>query len=266
MKYYDTTADGHLSIDVPALARDVVLFIAVPSYKECKSEFTQALTQLGEFLTAHRIRHYLHFHRGDSVPDLARNMCVATFLSHANANRLLWLDDDLYWPSPDVILRYLALDLDVIGGNYPKKYLFWERLHQAVLSTPNLSTLPPNDAIRCLQWASADMTAKTLPDGRRLEKLVEASRLPGGFTLVQRSVYERIIAARPDLKFSTGNDDPINANLYAFYRHTLQDGEWLGEDYYFSELARACGVTLWKDTETQIAHIGTYVYMGDPAR
>ena len=264
--YYTITPAGERMIDRTAVAKDMILFVAVPSYKECKSEFSQALTLLGEFLTANRIRHLVHFHRGDSVPDMARNMCVAEFLRRKDCNRMLWLDDDLYWPSPDVLLRYLALDQDVIGGNYPKKMLFWDKLWNAIVTTPELAQLPMRDGIRLLKNAAVEMTAKAKPGGRRIERLVEADRLPGGFTLVKRDVYEQIAAARPDIKYSLGNGDPINEHLFAFYRHVIKDGEWLGEDYYFSELARACGLTLWKDDETEIAHIGTYVYTGDPTR
>lgn len=265
-KYYKTTDTGLMSVDMAALAKDVVLFIAIPSYKECKSEFTQALTQLGEFLTANRIRHLIHFHLRDSVPDWARNMCVANFLQFPHATHFLFLDDDLFWPSPDFIVRYLALDVDVLGGNYPKKFLFWDKIHAAILAAPDFASLPKTDAIRLMQWAGVDMTARTKPDGKMHEKLVEATRLPGGFTLIKREVFERIIEARPDLKYDTGTGEPVDEFLYAFYKHTIKDGEWLGEDYNFSELCRSVGVTIWKDTETQIAHIGAYIYSGDPAK
>lgn len=260
MKYYTITERG-MEIDVPALSKNVRLFIAVPSYKECKSEFTQCVAHLFSLLSATRIPAKLHFHRGDSVPDLARNMCVAEFLL-SGCTHLLFLDDDLNF-NPDEVLRYLALDLDVIGGNYPKKFLFWERVIDRALQT-DWQTLPKLDAIRALQHAGLDMAGKPKPGGRRLDMVVEADRLPAGFLMIQRQVFDRIVATRPSIKFSTGTDMPCDPHLYAFFRHTLKDGQWLGEDYHFSELCRECGVTIWLDGQAQLTHIGTYAYAGDP--
>ena len=262
-RYYTITPEG-MSIDVKKLSQDVTLFFAIPTYKETKSEFTQCLMMLDGFLAVRGIRRKTHFHRGDSVPDLARNMCVAEFLK-SGCTHMMFLDDDIHFAKDDV-LRYLALDVDVVGGNYGKKYLFWDKILSAVRFCPEFDTMPDEDAIRMMQHAGVEMTAKTKPGGKQMDKLVEADRLPGGFLMIKRTVFERIMAARPDIHFTTGHsEDAINPYLFAFFRHVVQDGQWLGEDYYFSELCQACGITIWKDTEAQLAHIGTYVFTGDPA-
>lgn len=264
MKYY-TITDRGMEIDAPKLARDVRLFIAVPSYKECKSEFTSSIDELAGLLVGLRIQTMKHYHRGDSVPDLARNMCVAEFLL-SGCTHMMFLDDDIKFRAEE-ILRYLALDLEVFGGNYPKKFFFWERAVRRA-QKPDFQHLSEVEGIAIMQHEGLDWASKPKVGGKRMiaEAVAEADRLPAGFLMIQRGVFDRIIAARPSLKFGTGADMPCDPYLYAFFQHTLEGGQWLGEDYHFSDLCRECGVTIWLDGQARLEHIGTYAYAGDPLR
>ena len=255
-------ADNHMTINTGTIAKEVSLFIAVPSYKETKSEFTQSLCELTGFLSAHRIQHKVHFHRGDSVPDLARNLCVANFLL-SPCTHLFFVDDDLHFRKDDV-LRMIAMDVDVISGSYAMKYLFFEQLREKIIATTDFATMDKQDAINLLITGGIEMTAKPTKDGKTMHGAREADRIPGGFCVIKKAVFQRIIQMHPELHFETGNKDDVNPWLYQFYKHRVVDERWVGEDFSFSDLCRQCGITLWQDTEAVLSHIGSFAFTGDP--
>jgi hypothetical protein len=255
MKHYTLGEDDKLIIDVPTMAKNVSLFIATPAYGRVTSEYTASLVRLIQFLNGKGIRAKIHWHRGSSACDLARCMCVAEFLS-SGMTHMLFIDDDLHWIENEVI-RMLAMDLPVYGGTYPKKYLFWDNIIKAA----------KDGRFDDLVTAGVQMTHKVLEGGKTGYGYAEAERLPGGFLLMQRWVFEQIIDKRPDLKFKINDTDKINEWMYAFFQHTLdlKAGTWNGEDYYFCDLCRSCGIDVYVDTLNRITHIGSYAYTGDPA-
>jgi glycosyltransferase involved in cell wall biosynthesis len=82
--------------------------------------------------------------------------------------------------------------------------------------------------------------------------LVEAARLPAGCLLIRATVFDQL--QRP--YFRCAYDEAT--------------GLVLGEDFWFSDLVRSCGFTLWCDMtlSRQIGHLGLhrFVHKDDPAR
>jgi hypothetical protein len=84
------------------------------------------------------------------------------------------------------------------------------------------------------------------------EGLVEASRLPAGCLLIQACVFDRLKAPY----FRCGYNEAV--------------GEVLGEDFWFSDMVRSLGFSLWCDMELSrsIAHLGVqrFIHTDGPGR
>lgn len=169
--------------------------------------------------------------------DAARNLITADFLSDTAATHLLWVDADMSF-DPDDIYRLILHDKDVIGGMYPTK------------------SFPPRYCAQVLREAAGSNGWNTR-DG-----LVPVARLGMGFTLIKRSVIEKMIAAHPERKFTDSN-----RTLHALWATGLDEARnWVGEDYRFCDLWRRIGGEVWADPNMVVNHIGQFNFSADRQR
>jgi hypothetical protein len=90
-----------------------------------------------------------------------------------------------------------------------------------------------------------------------------------GFLLIKRGVFERMMQAYPELKFSTIHSSPRPTHG-ADYRYALFDcmidpetGIYLSEDYAFCRRWRAIGGELWLDLNSELTHTGNHHFKGN---
>jgi hypothetical protein len=92
-----------------------------------------------------------------------------------------------------------------------------------------------------------------------------------GFQLIKRHVFEKLIAAHPELKFKAihtlTNETPTADHLYALFECAIdaQSGAYLSEDYAFCRRWRALGGEIWLDLQSRLTHAGMSYYDGDCA-
>jgi hypothetical protein len=86
-----------------------------------------------------------------------------------------------------------------------------------------------------------------------------AQDLPTGFMLIRRAALDKIRPEVPDV-----DDDmpgPTYGQPYHVYFSDGIDGrQMLSEDWFFSRLARKCGVEAWIDCRAELKHIGRHTY------
>ena len=70
---------------------------------------------------------------GDSLITRARNRLVNRFLGRPGLSHLLFIDADIGF-SPDQAFRLLASGHSVVGGVYPLKNIFWDRIASGALT------------------------------------------------------------------------------------------------------------------------------------
>ena len=256
-------------MDARVMARDLSLFIASPSYAGPESEYSMSLMQTIGEMNKCGIANKVHWHRGNSAPDLARCMCAAEFMK-SGMTHMLFVDDDTHWHGPEVV-RMMAMGLPVLGGTYPRKFIFWDKVYDAVMAA-DFKSMTKEDAINLLATSGVLMTHNLKPDGKRITypdgKVIaaESERLPGGALMIQRWVFEQIFQQKPELKFRIDDKSDINEWMYACFQHVITEGQWLGEDFYFSDLCHQCGIETYADCLSQITHFGKYGYYGDPSK
>lgn len=198
---------------------------------------------------------------GDSLITRSRSVLVSRFLDNPRATHLMFIDADIAF-APDQFLRLLRLDKDFAAGAYPLKQIDWRALPgRAVKGEP-------------LSGAGLSYVGQICAgDQLRFESgFATATYAGGGFQLIKRQVFHRLIGAHPELKFKSvhtlTNERPSDDNLYALFECAIdsQSGAYLSEDYAFCARWRALGGRIWLDLQSRLTHAGMSHYEGDCTR
>lgn len=215
--------------------------ICTPAYGGMMhASYVSSLALLMHKATKHGLHLTLHLVGQHSLITFARNHLVSTFLGRADATHLLWIDADVGF-SWEGVKRLLLADLDFVGGLYPRK-----AFPLTYVCNPFIQHLKPD-----------------------LNGLAEVRHLPTGFTLVKRRVFEKMIAAYPEMKrkvYDEGRPEvqKLNDNLYGFYDTGVSavDGFDQTEDYAFCERWSAIGGRIFADTQITLTHTGPHQFGG----
>jgi hypothetical protein len=209
------------------------VFVAVPVYRELPHEFVMCWLQLVQdrdlsFELSGR------FLQGEGLIPRARNRLTADFLA-TDCTHLLFIDCDLIFRVEDVE-RLATHDEGVVGGFVPIK-----RDGELLLASEALSDPPP-------------------PDERGLIPL----RYIGGFLLVRRDVFEKMLAVYGDeIAYRCDRTGRVEHDFWrvGIYRpRREQPGRYLSEDWYFLQNAIDLGFKVYGDTHVVLKHIGTIPY------
>lgn len=200
----------------------------------------------------------------ESLIPRARNMLVKAFLNHPDYTHLLFIDADIRFDPYD-ILKLLEIDKEVIGMPYAKKLIDWESIRQQSenangrLSKELLSKCGFSYILRCLE--NQDTTSP----------VYEAQEIGTGIMMIQRSVFEKMIPAYPDL-YALSDDtsrfklDDIEGRKYYLFFETMLDPDskrYLSEDYAFCRRWRDIGGNIYVYLPVNTVHYGSYAYEYD---
>jgi hypothetical protein len=202
------------------------------------------------------------FRNGDSLVTRSRNDCVAYFLSNPRFTHLFWIDADIGY-SPEAAFRLLLSDHDVAAGVYPLKNEDWPA-----------NGVPEGTTRKSFEALYARYTVNTGRLGEDVELVIDADgfmkvrEAPTGFMCIKRRVFDRLIAAYPDLQYvpdwpkGTVPEDGVH---YRFF-DVMVDPEtrrYLSEDYGFCRLWEKLGGEMYIDANSNLSHKGGRLYTGD---
>jgi hypothetical protein len=159
----------------------------------------------------------------------ARNRAVQTMLRHPDITHILFLDSDMSWAEGDAVTKMLEMDRDVIAAGYLTRSL----------ESPNWTFVKPNEVPDLDEQGNIRVVA-----------------LPTGFFLAKRSVFERIIAARPDLKVIFHPEDTDATDMYLFFdaRRRKNTFKYQTDDFGFCETWEDMGGEMWLYPNVTITH------------
>lgn len=168
--------------------------------------------------------------KGSAIVTKARDEVLHLFLE-SDADRLLWIDDDMLWTVDD-FLRLLALSTryDVIGASY------------AARKDPPTFYIKLNDE-------------NTIESDEHGMLKVEGMGL--GFTMVRRHVIEELVATKPKMR-----DQLSGKQMASVFRTDIYNGNFRGEDMAFFADVRELGYDVYLDPAIQLQHVGTKHYTG----
>jgi hypothetical protein len=191
---------------------------------------------------------------GNTVISQARNELVGRFL-RSNAEWSFWVDSDVFIPygkadpfvgytriqkgrsfaEHNTLLRMMSHNKPLVGGVYAGRFRRAPLTIQPDLEPRNVHDQRVSQALR---------------DGKPAGGLQPVNWVAAGLMLVHRAVFEKIADSFPFQGAFPG------AN-YPFFIQT----ETVGEDVYFCQQAKACGIQAWLDTDVRAGHIGLSFFM-----
>ncbi len=174
----------------------------------------------------------IHIDRfSDSLPSRARNRAAAHFLRETTRDYLFFIDSDIIFEKEHIDMM-MESDEPVLAGIYCKKSKGIE---------PCINTLPGTPDTPCGGYQ-------------------EIARAGTGYLRIHRSVFEKMK--------DVGADNPNWAKYYRnhgvdeweFFPVGVVNEEYLSEDWYFCDRARALGFKVMLDTRVQLRHEGSAIF------
>ena len=203
------------------------------------------------------------FRVGDSLVTRVRNHCVAVFLADPQWTHLMWVDADIGF-SPMAMFRLLLSDYDVAAGIYPLKRENWPAEGVPAGTTErDFRQLYTHYTVNSGRNGDTHINLHITPDG-----FMKVREAPTGFMLIKRDVFNRMMAAYPDLRFTPDLTDAIPDHFYYRFFDVMMDPEnnrYLSEDYGFCRLWERLGGEIYVDANSNLSHQGGKIYRGDYA-
>jgi hypothetical protein len=213
----------------------------------------------------------IEFCRNDSLVSRARNNLVAKALNDPKVTHVMFIDNDIIW-EPMSIIKLLIADKALIGGVYPLKNYFWNKLTEpdiikSWIDAKNGSIV--KDVLSdegLIQNKLLNYNLNLLPEGLQISNNIGRVRhIATGFMMIQRSTLEKMFQAFPSTKYT---DDisflrpEENKFAYALFDCGVEDNHYYSEDWMFCSRWSKMSGEIWVDISINLTHIGIERYVG----
>ncbi len=201
------------------------------------------------------------FRVGDSLVTRVRNQCVSMFLADPQWTHLMWVDADIGY-SPEAMFRLLLSGYDVACGIYPLKRENWpDEGIPAGMTEAEFRASFTHYTVNTGQVTDPNIPLHVQEDG-----FMKVREAPTGFMLIKRSVFDRLIAAYPELRYTPDMADARTEDLHYRFFDVMVDpesGRYLSEDYGFCRLWERIGGEIFVDANSNLSHQGGKIYRGN---
>lgn len=214
------------------------ILLAVPCYGGIVSdETTRGLYNSAKFFDRAGIRNELILVANESLISHGRSNIANFFINNTEHSHIMCIDADIGF-FPEDIAKLMELNVEFATAPYSMK------------------TVPPK--------YNFGLTANT----EWLDnKACTVSHIGTGFQLVNRSVFEKIAKAYPELRCIPNTtrqlSDKEKQNSYHYYDTMLINGQMIPEDFSFEKRWRNIGGKIWMRPDIKLHHIGSHVFTGD---
>jgi hypothetical protein len=220
------------------------------------------------------IQFVVDFCKNDSLVSRARNNLVAKAMSRKETTHLLFIDNDISWTPTDVFKLLLA-DKYLVGGVYPLKKYYWDRLAENGVGNTfvkenlekkakhGLTNIPDEDII---QNNLLRYNVNFIDNVLQIEKnLTKVKHIATGFMMIKRATIEKMSEQFPETKyvddvgFLSGNENDF---AYALFDCGVEEGHYFSEDWLFCHRWMNMGGNVYLDVSINLTHTGTEEYKG----
>jgi hypothetical protein len=230
------------------------LMVAVPTHSgSLVVEAAEALLSLQQLVLERGGSLIFHHERGAMI-NVVRNAIVAEFME-SDADLLLMLDADTA-VHRQTFARMIDLGQPFVGCVYPKRQFDWTKVDLSIAGDVDELLYQASKFVGFLDQDDAGRV--NVVDGFAL-----ATQIGGGAILLRREMFERMMAAYPELEgkgFEAGTKYSFN---WGFFNSVLVDGLPQSEDISFCMRWRAIGGEIWADIASPVMHVGQYQYAGN---
>ena len=227
------------------------IYIATPMYGSmCHARYTEALIHLTHKLRTLGYLCCYNYVVNESSIERARNELVAHFLHNTDCTHLLFIDADISFDADDV-MRLIAANVDVVAGMYPKKYINWDRLKDAIKQGKQGQDL---------QYAAHDYSFIS-HSGVRIDinanrtDLVEVDGAGTGMMLIRRSVLQQL-AKGVDIYTPSAGISAYKTVPYLF-KCGIDNNKFSTEDANFCRLWTNAGGKIYIAPWMKLCHTGS---------
>jgi hypothetical protein len=186
--------------------------------------------------------------------DRARSVLASFFLHRTQFSHMLFLDDDMGFDIDDVMRMFDWPQHDVVAAMYGSKNIDWARIRQAVLKHPDVH---PSQLEQIAGRTDGMYTFlhETDSPAEALQAPMPVREIGTGIMLISRACLQRLAnAGIPVAAPDASSDFPV----HEFFRQKVIDGRLVGEDFYFCNLVREHGGTVYGCAWPRIVHSGPY--------
>lgn len=196
----------------------------------------------------------------ESLISRARNAAVAQFMSDPEATHILFIDSDVVF-TPEDVLKLFHVNQPVVAASYPQKWLDEAKMKKVF----TMQEVPQDPLALCTRLPVHFI------QGQAISPVMEAEYVATGFLLIQRKVFETMMQAYPERKYTNDIDGYMSADADLFYDffpvhiHPVTR-KYESEDYGFSRLWRETGGKIWIATDVTLVHRGWYGFPANAYR
>jgi len=260
------------------------IYILTPSYGgTVYVNYLCSLMKTVELFNKMNIQFQIEFCKNDSLISRARNNLIAKAMTTRDTTHIMFIDSDIAWEPIDIV-KLLMSEKELVGGVYPLKHYYWEKLvpsSQANIKSEKTQTPVEKwlDKHHKNQHLHSTVSESEMIQQNLLKyninylsnylsihhNLTEVKHLATGFMLIQRSVIERMIEAYPekkyvdDVSFLQGDE---NDYAYALFDCGVEDGHYYSEDWMFCHRWKNLGGSIFVDVSIRLTHTGVEDYKG----
>ncbi|WP_374469504.1 hypothetical protein [Phenylobacterium sp.] len=229
------------------------IYLAAPCFGgQVNLFFMQSVLRLQEACEARGVGLHVELLPSDPLITRARSRLAASFLAHAEATHLLFVDADIGF-APENAFRLLDSGREVVAAVCPLKHIDWEKARAAARAgVEDLQAAAIGYVVRFI--ATPDHSVE-VHDG-----IARVAYGGTGFLMIARGALQRIADAHPELNAVL--DDGSPAVMVFDTLLEPETGEYLSEDYAFCRRWRDLGGEIWADLEARLTHVGHAAYTG----
>jgi len=238
------------------------ILIGTPCYGgTITTRYFHAILRLEKAFEDLGIRHQIYSIGNESLITRARNAIVADFLGRPDCTHLLFVDADIGF-RPETIIRMIRHDKPVVAAAYPMKNIYWDEIFEIAKVADSAETLRS----RAMRYA-VDLGAGQQSDV--VNGFIRVNAAGTGVMLIQRTVFEQMCQAWPDLAYQNNvegyENERTRGNFWLFFDTMIEPetGHYLSEDYAFCRRWRdTAGGEVHLDIESELSHSGSFTFRG----
>jgi hypothetical protein len=263
------------------------LYILTPCYGGmCHLNYVCSLMQTIDIFKKYDFPLEVEFCKNDSLVSRARNNLVAKAMHDPEMTHILFIDSDITWDPIDVFKLVFA-NKPIIGGVYPIKNYFWNKLIPTKTeSKPNSESESEKNRLDILLekrnqssvlkrlYSEEDYVKQNILNyninyiGSKLNidnNIAEVKHIATGFMMIQRSTFVTMMENYSDTKyiddvsFLSGNENDF---AYALFDCRVEDNRYLSEDWLFCNRWSKLGGKIYIDVSIDLTHTGQEDYKG----
>lgn len=269
---FDETVKEYISNHKPKV------YILTPCYGGvCFVNFMTSLISTMDTFRKYNIPLAVEFCKNDSLVSRARNNLVAKAMDDPEMTNIIFIDADITWAPVDII-KLLIANKPLIGGVYPLKHYFLDKLLKDV-EQPDSSVIRSyidrknksqfKDVITDTDMIEHNLlkyNINYIDNSIQIENnLTQVKHLATGFMMIQRRCIEQMSKAFPSTKYT---DDvgflsgTQNDHAYALFDCGVEYGHYLSEDWMFCDRWKKMGGSIWIDVTINLTHTGNADFKG----